>query len=621
MGKLDSINNKVVGSMKAAAAATAAIAIPALLVGRNILKTGMDYEQAITNVGAVGLKTRAEIFELDKKAKELGAATKFTATEAANAMEIMSRAGFTAQDVLAGVGGVLSAAAASGMEMAEVADHVGNIMKGMGLNAADSFGPWATQTERVADVLTMVSSRTNSTIGTLGESMKNLSPVARQMGVSLEEAVAAVGLLQDVGLDASEAGTSTATMLTKLSKPAAGVAKRMKEMGIAFQDSNGDALKFTQILDNFSKAAQEGGGNMEVVAFFADLVGLRGQKAALNLQAMFKSGKTADLAKEIENAHGAAKKMADLRMNTLEGDLEVLGSAIDDVKISMFELDGIGLRPIVQSMTAWITANKGLILSETQKWLNEAKELFIAIKDNLPEIWKWTKRVGKALMAWAAFTLVAKTVTAAIGGIGLAIKGVNLALAVMTAFKAGGMVAAIGAITNALWGVKTAATAATAAQASMGLTAAGAAIGAAGAVAVGSGVAAYLMNKDTKSKTEGLGTLDLLWRSMTHRDSNGMAKSMKKVMDEHQNSLAVGRRAHADAQGSIAASAEQSALSVAPFMPMTPQPTTTAPAEVTKKTIEQRTQRSELVLRVEGAAKVIGRPVPGVTLVPQTGGF
>src|SRR5690606_7945884 len=115
--------------------------------------------------------------------------------------------------------------------------------------------------------------------------------------------------------------------------------------------------------------------------------------------------------------------------------------------------------------------------------------------------------------------------------------------------------------------------------------------------------------------------LDLLWRSMTHRGPGGRAKSMQEIFDEHQNSRAIDRRSHADTRDAIAAAAERSLLGITPNMPVVPRPTTTAAAEVTKRTIEQKTQRSELILRVDGAAQVVGRPVPGVTVVPHTGGF
>ncbi len=366
LSAMDKYASKLSSGMKTLGSALAAAAVPAGLLAYNIGKTGADFEQAITNVGAVGLQTRDQIASLEKKALDLGATTQFTATQAAEAMEIMARAGFKNEEILSGVGGVLDAAAASGLEMAEVANHVSNVLKGMGLQATDAA--------RVADVLALASSRTNSSIGSLGESMKNLAPVARQLNVPLEQAVASVALLQDVGLDASEAGTATATMLTKLTKPIPEVAKRMKQLGIAFKDSAGNALPLPQILGQFDKAAKKSGGNMEVVAFFADLVGLRGQKAALNLKDMFTSGKLSTLVDELEKAEGSAKKMAALRLDSFQGDLTLLGSAVDAVKIKLYNLEASPLRDVAKAITSWVSENQEGIVSGANNALSGLKE-------------------------------------------------------------------------------------------------------------------------------------------------------------------------------------------------------------------------------------------------------
>lgn len=385
VGKVATVAGVALGGLGTAAA---------LSIGR----AGADFEEAITAVGAVGLQTRDQIADLEKEALRLGATTKFTATEAANAMEIMARAGFSNQEILSGVGGVLNAAAASGLEMAEVSNHVSNVLKGMGLEAAEAG--------RVADVLTLASSKTNSSIGSLGESMKNLSPVAKQFGISLEDSVGMVALLQDVGLDASEAGTATATMLTKLSKPVDGVAKKMTELGIAFKDAEGNMLPPLQVFENMTKASDKLGGNMDQVAFFADLVGLRGQKAALNLKDLFTSDKGQKLTADLRNATGAAEKMAALRMNNLKGDITLLGSAVDGVKVALFDLEGGPLRGVVKGMTEWVTKNQGLIVSGAEKWMRKLRE-------NMESIVTWLKRIGIGIASFYALAAAVKVANAA----------------------------------------------------------------------------------------------------------------------------------------------------------------------------------------------------------------
>ncbi len=365
LASLDRINGKIADSLKATAIALGGVGLAAGAVAKNVIGTGADFEQAMSAVGAVSLQTREQIAPLEKQALELGASTVFSATQVANAMETMARAGFKNQEIMAGVPGVLDAAAASGLEIAEVAGVVSNALKGMGLAA--------NQASRVADVLALASARTNSTIGTLGESMKNLAPVARQLNIPFEQAVASVALLQDVGLDASEAGTATATMLTKLAAPSKEVAAQMRALGISFEDAKGNALGLPEILGNFDKAAKKTGGNMKVLGFFSELVGLRGQKAALNLKDLFASGKLSTLTTELEGAAGSAGKMAALRLDNFKGDVEQLGGALDTLKIGLFSMQSGPLRGLVQSMTQWVTANQELIKTKVgeaiTKWV------------------------------------------------------------------------------------------------------------------------------------------------------------------------------------------------------------------------------------------------------------
>ena len=419
LSSISSKMNTVHAGIKGTATAIAGIGIAGGFAAVQLGKAGAEYEQAITAVGAVGLQTLDQIADLDAKAKELGATTKFTATEAANAMEVMARAGFKNSEILSGVDGVLSAAAASGLEIAEVANHVSNALKGMGLEASEAG--------RVSDVLALASSRTNSSIGSLGDSLSNVASTAREFGIPLEDVTAGVALLQDVGLDASVAGSALNTMLTQLAKPTDALKAKMKDMGVEFQDANHNMLPFEDVMANLSKASKQAGGNMDQVAFFADLVGLRGQKAAANLKTLFDSGKFSDLAKELKNAEGSAKKMAELRMNNTIGDLTLFESAVDGVKVALFETEKGPLRNIIQSMTKWVTANQTLIVSKFQHFMLGVRDVLKVVADNFETIVTWGQRlaiglgvfytmktaVAAAQVALAAFELTMGAVTVA----------------------------------------------------------------------------------------------------------------------------------------------------------------------------------------------------------------
>jgi TP901 family phage tail tape measure protein len=353
--------DKISGKIKLAASLAGGLAV------KSILEVGAGYEEAISAVGAVSLMTREQIADLDATAKKLGTTTKFTATEAAGAMELMGRAGFKNSEIMDSIGGVLSAAAAEGISLEETANHVSNALKGMGL-AAD-------QTTRVADVLALGSARTNSSIGSLGESLANVASTARSLGVPLEDTVAAVALLQDVGLDASVAGSALNVMLTKIAKPTDDIAAKMEKFGITFKDAQGNMLPFQDVLANISSAAEQSGGNLDRVAFLADLVGMRGQKAASNLADLFDSGKVATLTKELYEAGGSAEKMAKLRMDNLIGDWTLFRASVDGVQTSLFETQTGPLRQLVQRMTEWVTANQALITGNFVRFVENMRDV------------------------------------------------------------------------------------------------------------------------------------------------------------------------------------------------------------------------------------------------------
>src|SRR5690606_15521354 len=215
----------------------------------------------------------------------------------------------------------------------------------------------------------------------------NLSPVAKQFGISLEDAVGMVALLQDVGLDASEAGTATATMLTQLAKPTASVEKQMKKLGITFKDAEGNMLPPLDIFRQMAAANERLGGNMDQVAFFADLVGLRGQKAALNLKDLFTSDKGQQLTDALRDAEGSAEAMAKLRMDNLKGDWTLFESAVDGVKVALFDLEGGPLRGVVQALTSWVTANQELIVSGVKHFIQDDRDI-------LPHIVYWGEKIA-----------------------------------------------------------------------------------------------------------------------------------------------------------------------------------------------------------------------------------
>lgn len=397
---LDKISGKVAdGFVKMAMAGGAG----AVVLGAGLLKvatSGAGFEQAITNVGAVMGKNRGQIQELEKEAMRLGVVTQFSSSEVADAMEMMARKGFDSQEILQGIPGVLDAVAASGQGMAEVATVVGSAIRGFGLEAS--------RASHVADLLAFTAEKTGATITDLGAALSIAGPTAKALGVSIEDTATAVGLLQKIGIDSSTSGSAVATMLAKISKPSKEVAAQMAAMGVKFKDAKGNMLPFREVLSQFVKAGDKAGGSMDRMAFFAELVGLRGDKAALGLSDMAKSGDFDKLAQGIEKVDGYAHKVASIRMDTTQGSWKLLTSTIEVLETKLFNLQSGPLRGVVDGVNKWVAANQDLIVSKVADFIK-------GIADNMPEIVLWATRIGKIAAVFLAVAAAVKVVTLAMG--------------------------------------------------------------------------------------------------------------------------------------------------------------------------------------------------------------
>lgn len=462
-GQLGKFSDGVFDKLKTGAAAGAAgLGVLAAVIGHHVVEAGADFEQSITNVGAVMGKSRGQIAELEQQALSLGVSTQFSASQVSESMEHMARKGFDAEEILGGIPGVLDAIAASGEGMAEVSDAVGSSIRGFGLQAKDAA--------HVADVLAYAAEKTGAGILNLGTSLSIAAPTARTLGVSIEDTAAAVGLLQKMGLDASTAGSATATMLAKISKPSKDAAQSMAAMGIKFKDAKGNMLPFTDVLGQFVKAGDKVGGNMDRMAFFAELVGLRGDKAALALADLSKSGDFDKLAAGLKNTEGYAHKVAELKLGTTANQWKLLGSTVEVLEDKLWNMNSGALKGTVERVNAWISANQDLILSDVQgyvgKLVTEVEDLSKNIgtgvtmlggfKDGMKEAFDnsaikgfaevvgkvfggageadpakrahdFGKTVGEIGFGLVGFAGIVKTAQLGVGAYGLAMKGVKAA--------------------------------------------------------------------------------------------------------------------------------------------------------------------------------------------------
>ena len=306
------------------------------------------FEQTMSGVAAISGATGAEVDALSAKAKELGATTVYTADEAGQAMSYMAMAGWDAQQMLDGMDGVLQLAAASGEDLALVSDIVTDSLTGFGLSAAD--------TAHFADVLAATAANANTNVAMMGETFKYAAPLAGALGFDVEDVAVATGLMANSGIKASEAGTSLRNLFTRMAKPTKESAEAMEALGLSLTDDEGHMLSFMEIMERMRDSFS--GLTEEQQAYYAAELG--GQRAMSGLLAIVNAseGDFKKLAGAIDSSTGAAKRMADVKLDNYAGSVTLLESAWDGLKITVGEKFTPILRGLVDTGTSvlgWLT--------------------------------------------------------------------------------------------------------------------------------------------------------------------------------------------------------------------------------------------------------------------------
>lgn len=302
--------------------ASMALTVPLALGARSAIK----FDDTMAGVKAITQASAVEMGRLSETAEDLALATVFSASQVGSAMETMSRAGFSTTETLEGVRAVLDTAAAEGIQMAEAAKIVTQNLR--------AFGKTSSEAGIVADILARASSRANTNIVGLGEGLKYAAPIARTMGVTLEETVSVLSMLADTGLEGSLAGTTLKNALIKMAKPSTEGAKVMKKLGLTVRDAKGDFLGMSAVLKQLATGMNVYGGRVDRAAAAAELFGLRGI-ALTNLlnrldTATAGGAKTFDEFLEmLKESSGAAAEMATTRLDTLGGKLKLIGSSLE----------------------------------------------------------------------------------------------------------------------------------------------------------------------------------------------------------------------------------------------------------------------------------------------------
>lgn len=340
---------------KAGSTMTKSVTLPLVGLGTAAVATTTKFESAMSKVSAISGATGDDLATLTDKAKEMGAKTKFSASESAEAFQYMAMAGWKTEDMLDGIDGIMNLAAADGLDLATTSDIVTDALTAFGLSASDSA--------HFADVLAKASSSANTNVSMLGESFKYVAPVAGSLGYSAEDTAIALGLMANAGIKGSQSGTALRGALTRLIKPTNDAAALMEEYGLSLTNSDGSMKSLGEVMSMLRSNL----GDLTEAEQAQIAATLFGQEAMSGMLSIINASDKdfQNLTDQIYGADGAAKQMADTMLDNLSGQLILLKSSLEGAAIAFGEL----LLPLIKKITSAI---QGLVdwvnnLSDRQK--------------------------------------------------------------------------------------------------------------------------------------------------------------------------------------------------------------------------------------------------------------
>lgn len=385
--------------------------VPLLGFGAAATKTTSDFKAGMSKVQAISGSTKEDMAKLEDMAKKMGAATKFSAREAADALSYMGMAGWKTQDMLDGLPGILNLAAAGGTDLALTSDIVTDGLTGLGLTAKD--------TGMFVDVMAATCSNSNTSIELMGESLKYVGPVAGTLGITMQDLSVAIGLAGNAGIKGSAAGTALRAGLTNLVKPTDKMAAAMEKYGVELvknKDGSGNLMKTMENLrTKIGKLDQATQANVLATIF---------GKEAMSAWASIVNASETDFNKltdAISNSNGTAQEMSKTMQDNLKGSVDNMKSAFEGVLITI----GERLIPIIQNLVDKITS--------VFTWFNN---LSPSIQNIIIAVGGFIAVLGPLLLLIGGLIIFAANVTTALGTLS-------------AAFAAGGTAATIfgGALT------------------------------------------------------------------------------------------------------------------------------------------------------------------------------
>lgn len=344
--KMEAVGNSIAGAGKKMMGVTTVIGG----VGVAAVKTAADFDSAMSQVAAVSGATGKDFDALRNKAREMGAKTKFSATEAAEAMNYMAMAGWKTEDMLSGIEGIMNLAAASGEDLATTSDIVTDALTAFGLSAKDSG--------HFADILAAASSNANTNVSMMGETFKYCAPIAGALGFSAEDTAEAIGLMANASIKSSQAGTALRTIMNNLAGDVKISGKAIGDVTIATTNADGSMRDLSDILADCRSAF----GSLTESEKAQAAESLVGKNAMSGFLALMNAGEgdIEKLSSAIENCDGSAEKMAMTMQDNLTGQITILKSQLQELAISFGDILMPAIRSIVSKLQGFVDKLNGM---------------------------------------------------------------------------------------------------------------------------------------------------------------------------------------------------------------------------------------------------------------------
>ncbi|KXG09954.1 Chromosome partition protein Smc [Anoxybacillus sp. P3H1B] len=375
---------------------------------KNAVEIGMEFGKQVSRVGAISEATADQIKQLKDQALDLGAKTTKSASEVAKGQEQLAASGFKVNEILGAMPGVISAAEASGEDMAEVSEIMAAAIRGFGLEAS--------QSTHIADVFAMAANRSNASILDMGYSFKYAAPIAKQLGMSVEDLATATAVMRDRGMAAEQIGTTLRMGLTRLIAPTKEGSEVMQKLGINIKDAHGNMLSLDQVIrvlrDSTKNLSQE-----QKMNAFQTIFGTEAMTGFLNLVDAGPQ-QIAELTQALRESDGASQKAASAMKDNLAGAVENMNGALETAKIKLTDALTPALEGAATSVTRLLEKWNSLD-SDTQEVIAKTGALSVAIMGVVGVVGTLTAAVGALLAFSGPIGLAIVGVTASLGALGL----------------------------------------------------------------------------------------------------------------------------------------------------------------------------------------------------------